>query len=136
MGCPHSGTWSVFTGVAAASCWSLSRCGHYERCGASQQLGFMINYYQDELLIDMSLETKGRLSHGNGFSSLALSFIWTRHRPPERAGSGQPAQRHLLCVLCRTMSQRCLPTESQGPATAHQRKPALEGSLYTSRLTT
>lgn len=46
--------------LAAARDWSLSQCCRYEGCGASQQLGFMINYYQHELLIDMSLETKGR----------------------------------------------------------------------------
>jgi hypothetical protein len=60
MGCSYSAIQSEFMGLAEVHHWSFSQCSHYEVHGASQQWGFMINYRQDELLIDMSLETRGR----------------------------------------------------------------------------
>lgn len=53
---------SGFMGLAEVHPWCLSPCCHYEGCGANQQLAFMINYYQEELLIDVSLEPKGDIS--------------------------------------------------------------------------
>lgn len=108
----HSG----FMGLAAARGWSLSRCCQYEGHGASQQLGFMINYYQDELLIDMSLETKGTylMVAVSIFAFFPLFELDPGHlRELARAS----VQRGICCVSPAGECQRAA-RGSQGPAAA------------------
>lgn len=84
-------------GLEAVSRWSLSRCCHYERCGAGRQLGFMINYYQDELLIDMSLETKGR--YLTVMVSHLCSFLYLHATQATRESWLRPACTGDICYV-------------------------------------
>lgn len=94
----------------------------------------MINYYQDELLIDLSLETKGRylmvaISHLSLFLLFELDTGHLRELAQARVQGG------ICCVSSAGERHRAAPWESEA-SKGPPNEAALEGNLCILRLTT